>query len=105
MKKQNPELFSRLATLKSRYLAEGFVILGVFGSVARGEETPESDIDLLYQVEAPFLKQYGGFASLSRLDKIKHELMAELGRQVDLASANTSNRVLKEEIERDIVYV
>ena len=105
MNRLSPDLVERLTKLKKQYQTEGLVILGVFGSVARSEETPDSDIDLLYCVEDPFLSQNGGFAALSRLDRIKHELMEALGREVDLAPRNTRNRVLREEIERDLVYV
>jgi len=105
MKSLQSELRQRLIELKNRYLPEGFVILGVFGSVARGDDRPESDIDLLYQVEPSFLERYGGFAGLTRFDEIKQELMKALGRHVDLAPKNTANRVLHDEIARDVVYV
>lgn len=50
----------------------------VFGSYARGEETPESDLDLLVD--------YDSSASLSLLDTIrfKLDLEKELGKEVDL---------------------
>jgi len=99
------DIRQKLLSLKNQYQAEGFVILGVFGSVARGEETPDSDIDLLYQVEKPFLLEHSGFKALQRLDRIKQELTEALGRPVDLAPKNTSNRILLEEVERDLLYV
>ncbi|MBF0501376.1 MAG: nucleotidyltransferase domain-containing protein [Candidatus Riflebacteria bacterium] len=105
MEKLKSELRQQLVRLKSRYQSEGFVILGVFGSFARGEENADSDIDLLYQIEAPFFLHNSGFNALSRLDQIKHELMEALGRDVDIAPKNSANRVLKEEVERDLVYV
>ena len=39
---------SRLAELCRRY---GIARLEVFGSVARGEQRPDSDVDLLYTLE------------------------------------------------------
>ena len=105
MKSLKPELMERLANLKRRYLTEGFVILGVFGSVARGDDTPDSDIDLLYRVEDPFLSRNRGFDMFSRLEEIKQEIMTALCRKVDLAPVNSVNQILNQEIERDVVYV
>ncbi|WP_345183443.1 nucleotidyltransferase domain-containing protein [Microbacterium panaciterrae] len=54
----------------------GLKNVGVFGSVARGEETEQSDVDLLIDV-AP---DVGLFALL----RAQHELELLLGRAVDL---------------------
>jgi predicted nucleotidyltransferase len=51
--------------------------LGVFGSFARGDFTPESDVDLL----ARFSKPKG----LLDLVRIEEEFAERLGRKVDLA--------------------
>jgi len=105
MNRLSPDLVERLTELKKQYQTEGFVILGVFGSVARSEETPDSDIDLLYQVEASFFSRNHGFDAFTRLEAIKQEMMTALCRKVDLAPKNTVNRILNQEIERDIIYV
>ncbi len=64
------------AALIDELLAHGCVEAWVFGSVARGEETPESDIDLLARFE-PTLD----FAERFRLT----ETLAQIaGRPVDL---------------------
>ena len=39
-------LHDNLPTLKAKY---PLLSLGVFGSYSRGEETPESDLDILYE--------------------------------------------------------
>lgn len=50
--------------------------LWVFGSVARKEETPESDVDLLVKFSRPIgLFEYSGF---------QDELSSVLGRKVDV---------------------
>lgn len=50
--------------------------LWVFGSVARKEETPESDVDLLVKFSRPIgLFEYSGF---------QDELSTVLGRKVDV---------------------
>jgi hypothetical protein len=56
----------------------GMVNVRLFGSVARGEETPESDIDLLVDLEAGYsLLDLGG--ALIKLQEL-------LGRKVDIVT-------------------
>jgi len=45
------ELLFQIEQEKKRYQSEGFLILGLFGSYIRSEETLESDIDILYEVD------------------------------------------------------
>lgn len=49
----------------------------VFGSVARGEDTPESDVDLLIDLERPVRE---GFGSI----RFQREVGELLGRKVDI---------------------
>ena len=37
----NSEIVSRIKKIKKKYSSRGFIILGIFGSYARNEETPE----------------------------------------------------------------
>ena len=53
---------------------DGFLILGIFGSYARDENTPSSDVDILYDTDVDFFKRYGGFGSFVKLDEIKESL-------------------------------
>ncbi len=52
--------------------------VAVFGSVARGEETPASDIDLLVEFESG--------SSLFDLVRVQDDLAELLGRKVDVMS-------------------
>ena len=52
--------------------------LQIFGSVARGEERPDSDLDLIVDFENPI-----GFLALLRLERSLAELF---GRPVDLVT-------------------
>ena len=40
------EILDKIKVLKNKYEPEGFLIIGIFGSVARGEASKKSDIDL-----------------------------------------------------------
>jgi uncharacterized protein len=67
--------------------------LRVFGSVARGEINPESDVDLLVTFSKP--------TSLLKMVGLERELSATIGRKVDLLTTKSvspylRNRILKE---------
>ncbi len=59
----------------------------VFGSVSRGTNRPESDIDLLVKLGKPM----GMFAYM----RLLRELEAILGAKVDLVTENSLNRFVK----------
>ena len=71
--------------------------LGIFGSVARGEDTPGSDIDILAKIN---IKTYHNYCELISY------LEEKLKRKVDLVS---KHKGLKERflsiINKDIIYV
>lgn len=69
---------SILAEHRDELRAMGVLSLRVFGSVARGEAGPDSDVDFLIELdpERPI--------SLLDVAHIKTELEALLGREVDL---------------------
>ena len=68
----------------------GATSVRVFGSVARGEAGPDSDVDLLVKMEA----------DRSLLDHVAlwQELEALLGRKVDLVSEKALHRRLRERV-------
>ena len=71
--------------------------MGIFGSVARGEQTETSDIDICFEGDAP---------TLFTLARIKYELEALLGRPVDLVRVRERmDEVLKQNIQKEAIYV
>ncbi len=77
----------------------GVTRLALFGSTARGEAGPGSDVDLLIEVDpgAPF----GLFALLD----LKEDLGALLGRPVDVAFPDALRPWLREAVLCDAVEV
>jgi predicted nucleotidyltransferase len=69
----------RLAACADEVRALGVMRLALFGSVLRGQATPESDVDLLVHF-APGAKTYSHFLALSEL------LESRLGRAVELVT-------------------
>ena len=62
----------------------------LFGSVARGEDRPESDIDFLVDMESG--------RSLIDLIGLQQALESRLGRRVDLLTPPSLNRHMRERI-------
>ncbi len=75
----------------------GVKYAGVFGSVARGEDRPDSDVDILVKFSGP-----PTFDSYLRLDD---SLRHRLGRDVDLITEGAVNRFLRPYIERDLKII
>ena len=81
-------------TAESKY---GLTRIGIFGSVARGEQTDDSDVDVCYEGKVP---------SLLTLDLIQTDLERMLGSRVDLVRIRDGmNSLLRERIRKETVYV
>jgi predicted nucleotidyltransferase len=59
-------VFKALSEHSAELRGLGVKTLGLFGSFARGEQTPDSDVDLLVQFE-PGKKNFDNFMDLSAL--------------------------------------
>ncbi len=101
----NEAVKNKIADLKKKYESEGFIILGIFGSYARGEEKKDSDIDILYETTAEFKNRYSGFEYFGRIYDIKEELKNEFHQEVDLASRNALNKIGRKYILPGVLYV
>ena len=87
--------------LKSQkgYFATEFSVskLGIFGSYARGEVRPESDLDIVVELDKP---------DLFSLIGVKQSIEEVLSVRVDVVRVRKSmNQVLKRRIEKDVIYV
>jgi uncharacterized protein len=82
---------ARLVEVCRRY---GVEELAVFGSVARGEASADSDVDLLY-VLAPGARL--GFA----LNRLEDELAEVFGRPADLVSRKALHPLLRDTVEAE----
>ena len=71
--------------------------LAVFGSVARDEAGPESDVDVLVEFE--------GAATFDGYMGLKFFLEDVLGRRVDLVTRKTLKPRLAPHVEREAFYV
>jgi len=71
--------------------------LGIFGSYARGEENPESDIDILveYEITPGFFK----FIDL------EDELSKIFNRKIDLVTKPALKELIKDDILKEVIYI
>ena len=72
-------------------------MLGIFGSVARGEGTEQSDIDLLVK-----FSHRKGLLALVRLERIFSEA---LGRKVDLLTEAAISPYIRDDILNDLQVI
>ena len=91
------EILTALKELKPTYAKEGVIILGLFGSYARDEQTKFSDIDIAYKLDYDkFSTKYkDGFSKLLRLEEIKKEIQTLFKTPIDLVP-DTNKSILKE---------
>lgn len=71
----------------------GVTRAGLFGSAARGEDTSDSDIDLLVEITKPI--------SLLGFVHLEHKLEEVLGKKVDLVEYDAIKPLLKKYILKD----
>jgi len=75
--KDKQRVLALLADNRSRLLALGVTKVGLFGSFARGEQRPESDVDLLVEFD-PNQKTFDNFMQLGFLLEELFERRVEL---------------------------
>ena len=75
----------------------GLTRIGIFGSVARDEQTETSDIDVCYEGKVP---------SLLTLDMIQTDLETLFGCKVDMVRIRENmNGLLRQRIQKEGIYV
>lgn len=74
----------------------GISKIGIFGSVARNEQTEDSDVDICVEMKKPYLFM---------MVHIKEELQELFGKPVDIVRLrNNMNPMLLKQIQRDGIY-
>lgn len=92
------EIIEKLGKYKSKFQEQyGILSIGIFGSVARGQNTDTSDIDIFVETEVPnpFI-----------LVQVKEDLEELFKTKIDIVrKRNNMNPILKSRIESEGVYV
>lgn len=90
-------VISRIRSNRARLEKLGVKSLSIFGSFARGEERPDSDVDILVEFE--------GRATFDRYIDTKFYLEELLGRKVDLVTPKAIKPRMKPYIMQDLIHV
>ena len=91
------EIIELLSLHWAEAAALGVKRLAVFGSAARGELKPGSDVDVLVEFAGP--------ATFDQYMDLKFLLEKLLARRVDLVTRKALKPQLRESIEKEAVYV
>jgi len=75
----------------------GIKSAAIFGSVARGEDGPDSDIDMLVHL--------GDRMGIYKFIGLQFELENTLGKKVDLVSDKAINKYIKPYMEKDLTLI
>ena len=94
-KEEYLDILRKYLDLKSKVY--GIVKIGIFGSVARNEQTEDSDVDVCVEMQKP---------DMFSLVHIKEDLQHLFGRPVDIVRLRDNmNPMLSKQIQRDGIYV
>jgi len=78
------EIMAYLRTLKPQLREIGIDRIGLFGSVAKGEDDLLSDIDIMIHTTPEFVKRFEGIEGFIYLDDLRKHISYRFGRSVDL---------------------
>ncbi len=92
-----------LKSMKAELQEAGVLHAGIFGSLARGDDGPESDIDVILDVD---LARVGGLIKYIKIcDAIQTGLKQDFpGVNVDVADERSLKPRIRDEAERDAIY-
>ena len=88
------EIFDKIVRILKR---RGARKIAIFGSYARGEEAPDSDVDVIVE--------FSGRKSLLDIVGIEQELSDELGNKVDLLTEKSISPYLIDRIRNEMVVI
>ena len=93
----NPALSSKRESILNIATTHGVTMIKVFGSFARGEDKPGSDIDVIVNLEEG--------RSLFDLIALKNDLEELLGRKVDVVTEDSVHWFIKDKIIQEAIEI
>jgi len=96
--KTTADIIASLKQIKED-LSQRFAVkeIGIFGSVAREEQTDASDIDLLVEFSRP--------VSLVTFMRLEYYLSDILGNKVDLVTFDSLKPFIQQDVLSEVIYV
>ncbi len=96
---QREELIGKLLTIKHALEAEGVKHMALFGSRARGDNTPQSDIDLLLDVDT------GARFSILNLVGVEHLVEDAIGVPANAFLQRSLDETFQTSIRPDVTKI
>ncbi|OHC74797.1 MAG: hypothetical protein A3G18_10145 [Rhodospirillales bacterium RIFCSPLOWO2_12_FULL_58_28] len=93
------DVMRRIRAEEAELRRRGVCHVAVFGSVARGDERPDSDVDIAVEIES------GRSFSLIRMEDTRLLLEDALGRPVDIGETDSFRPQIRASFERERVSV
>lgn len=94
------DILSYLSLHKKRFYEEYHITsIGLFGSMVKGQQNSQSDIDLVIDFKANTLGLY------ELKNQLKREIEMQFNRQVDICRLKYMNPFIKQKIESEIKFV
>lgn len=95
------EIIAKLLEHRAELEAAGAEHISLFGSMARGDNTADSDIDVLVKLSEPV--RQSGFGYFGALADLKSLIEDFTGRQVDVMPEPIQKDQLRRNVERERV--
>lgn len=92
------DVLAALKAAESELRAKGVAHAALFGSVARGEQRPDSDVDIMVEIDPDARIGVWGFVS------IVHVIEDRISRQVDVSERLALRPFVRPSAERDAIY-
>jgi predicted nucleotidyltransferase len=94
-------VLAALTALQPELQRRGVTRAGLFGSVARGEASPQSDIDIFVDLDRDAPLTLLGYVGIQHL--ISDHLSPSFGRSVDVICTEKLRPAVRANIERDAI--
>ncbi len=93
-----------MSDIKKEYTPTELQKIGLFGSFAKENPTPYSDVDIAIKKGEDFLKTHSAYEYFSFIELLKNRLQKSLKRRVDIFDLDSQTEV-KEYIEKEVIFV
>jgi uncharacterized protein len=101
---QQQSIIDHLSLIKKTFEKEGIIIIGIFGSYAKGTATIYSDIDIAIKKTDDFFQQHSANDFFNTIDNLKHSILEKFKRKIDVVDIGPESKI-KSFIQKDIIYV